>query len=294
MDQAGGQWLHQAFQEKERGAPFAIVTVVEVRGSSPRGLGAKMLVTREGRLSGTIGGGRLEELAMQAAQDMLKVNHGYQAARKFQYPLSEKAGQCCGGFVEILVELINCEPQIFIFGAGHIGTALANTLSGTVFKVHTIDERSEWCASNKMPVGVFCHQQEPLAFAKSWDWDLARSWVVVMTHSHDLDRMLMESLVELELPYLGLIGSKTKWRRLRERMKTNGLSDERLARVHCPVGLELGGETPQEIAISISAQMLKTFYEVNKTASQSEKAPDSLRWSSAQDDPCEKLTAEPS
>lgn len=287
MELAYEHWLREAAKEKERGLPFAIVTVVGTKGSSPRGLGSKMLVNSQGRRAGTIGGGRLEELVILDAQAILTTATGPQQVQKFQYPLSEKAGQCCGGVVEILVEPINTGPHLFIFGVGHVGTALANTLAGTAFTLHAVDERAEWCHSTRLPEAICRHLQNPLEFVLSWDWDRARSWAVVLTHSHDLDRALMEQLVPLDLVFLGLIGSKTKWRRLHERLKTAGIALDRLAKVHCPVGLDLGGEAPQEIAISIGAQVLQSYYQATQHRGVANSSIDLPVWTSAQDDPCE-------
>ncbi|OFZ11094.1 MAG: xanthine dehydrogenase accessory protein XdhC [Bdellovibrionales bacterium RBG_16_40_8] len=278
---------------KPTGEPYAVVTVIETKGSSPRDLGAKMLVNKTGLLYGTIGGGHLEELAIVAAQETLKSSFGAHYSRKFQYPLSEKAGQCCGGFVEIFVEPVNTGPQLFILGAGHIGTAVANALTGTAFKVHVIDERSEWCNSDKLSTEIFKHQINPIEFVSSWGWDFSRSWVIVMTHSHDLDRSLMQNLTSMGLPFLGLIGSQTKWRRFRSRLSALGVSEEKLASVHCPVGIEIGGKTPQEIAISISAQIIKTYYEKDehllRSLRQQQPKPteNTTKWLSTNDDPCE-------
>lgn len=250
------QWLHQAMELEKTGGPFALVTIIKARGSSPREVGAKMLVGPKERIWGTIGGGRLEELAIVDAQTAIANSE----TRRCQYPLSEKLGQCCGGFVEILIEPMNTGPHIFIFGAGHVGTAVANSLVGTAFKLHIIDERTEWCNSPNISQSVRRHHINPLEFITSWKWDTERSWILILTHSHQLDFALTKTLAPLHFPYLGLIGSKTKWRKFQSRLTDEGLENQALNEIHCPVGLDLGGETPQEIAISISAEIISLFH----------------------------------
>lgn len=255
--QSKPEWLKQLNIFLPQGEPLAVLTISDVKGSSPRAIGAKMIVSSQGRIWGTIGGGKLEELAIVDALNILKGNLTY----KFQYPLSEKAGQCCGGSVEILIEPLNTSPQLYIFGAGHIGTALANTMINTVFDIHVIDERSEWCLSPAIHHNVQREAISPLEFIKTQPWSNQRSWCVVMTHDHALDQALIQNLAKLNLRYLGLIGSQTKWRRFRNRLFKESLSDDQLNSVHCPIGIDIGGETPQEIAISVSAELIKLYYE---------------------------------
>jgi xanthine dehydrogenase accessory factor len=254
--QSKPEWLKQLNNFLIRGEPLAVLTITDVKGSSPRATGAKMIVNSQGRLWGTIGGGKLEDLAISDALNILKGN----LTHKFQYPLSEKAGQCCGGSVEILIEPLNTSPQLYIFGAGHVGTALANTTVNTVFDIHVIDERAEWCLSPAIHQNVLREAISPLEYINTHTWNTTRSWCVVMTHDHGLDQALVQNLAKLNLRYLGLIGSQTKWRRFRNRLFKEGLSEDQLTSVHCPIGIDIGGETPQEIAISISAEIIKLYY----------------------------------
>jgi xanthine dehydrogenase accessory factor len=275
------EWLKQLSNFTAKGAPISLVTITEVKGSSPRDIGSKMFVGPEGRLWGTIGGGRLEELIINDAKEILKGNTPY----KIQYPLSEKAGQCCGGVVEVLIEPLNTNPHLYIFGAGHVGTALANTMINTVFHIHVIDERPEWCLSPAIHQDVQRHSLSPLDFLNTITWEKSKKWAIVMTHDHTLDQKLVLNLSHHNLAYLGLIGSNTKWRRFRARLKKDGISDDLLDKVHCPAGINIGGETPQEIAISISAEIVESYYSLTKEISVRNTAMSS--WISAESDPCE-------
>lgn len=282
------EWLKQLNHFLLRGEPLAIITITDVKGSSPRAIGAKMLTNSQDRLWGTIGGGKLEELAISDAKNILKAN----VPQKLHYPLSEKAGQCCGGSVEVLIEPLNTSPNLYIFGAGHVGTALANTMVNTIFDLHAIDARPEWCLSPALHQNVQRHPISPLEFINNKKWDKPRSWAIIMTHDHGLDQSLVHNLSSLNLCYVGLIGSKTKWRRFRTRLIKEGLSEELLDKVHCPVGIDIGGETPQEIAISISADLIKLYYEQLKEstlhqASRQIIAETDKAWTSVENDPCE-------
>lgn len=271
------EWLIETQKWLKRDLPVALVTVVGTKGSSPRALGAKMLVASNGRVWGTIGGGQLEQLATEDAIRTLKEG----VTQRFEYPLSAKAGQCCGGFVELLIEPLNSAPKLYIFGAGHVGSALAGQFaSGSRFQVHLIDSRREWIGAPGLPESTIKHECDPVQFAATLDWHPPRSWAVVLTHDHELDFSLMLELAPRGLKYLGLIGSQTKWRRFSHRLKESGITDAQLAPIRCPVGLEIAAESPQEISVSIAAELIQLSKVHAGEATQA--------WNSAADDPCEK------
>jgi xanthine dehydrogenase accessory factor len=230
-----------------------MVTVVKVEGSTPRDTGAKMLVTSEGLAWGSIGGGKLEALAIEDAKASLgKGEPSYQS-----YPLCVKAGQCCGGNTEVFIEVLGRGPLLYLFGAGHVGRALCHVLRGTPFTLHVVDPRPEWLQSSELPPGLQLHGEGWLHFAKQAEWS-DRVYAAVMTHSHDVDLEVIRDLASRETAYLGLIGSRTKWARFQSLLKTDGITQARLDRIRCPIGLDLGpGKAPQEIAIAIAAQLLK-------------------------------------
>ncbi len=246
-------WVEALADLKGRGVPLALVTVIRVDGSTPRDLGAKMLVTLEGRHSGSIGGGKLELLAIEDAQNALQ--KGQVCVQR--YPLCIRAGQCCGGNTEVLIEVLNAGPLLYLFGAGHVGQALCQVLRGTNFTVHLMDPRSEWLDDPELPNAVVKHREPWQVFVQDAEWS-GRVYAAVLTHSHDLDREIIAHLVTRKAAFLGLIGSKTKWARFQSMLKKDGLSDALLDRIHCPIGLALGhGKAPKEVAISIAAQLLQ-------------------------------------
>lgn len=248
-------WLRSLHEIRQRGETAAVVTVVTTKGSTPCTVGAKLVVTRSGDFFGTIGGGRLEALALRDAASALESG----TSVTHDYPLAASAGQCCGGFVRVFVEVVGDSPRLYLFGAGHVGQALCQTLADTPFVVHLVDEREDWL--NKAPSHVVRHAEPWDAFARRASWDARRVYVAVMTHQHDLDEAIVEAMVHKPVRYLGLIGSRAKWNRFLERYEARGYARTTFSSVRCPIGLPTGGKSPKEVAISVAAELLSRLHE---------------------------------
>jgi xanthine dehydrogenase accessory factor len=240
-------WLRRLEELRASGQAGVLVTLVGSLGSTPREIGARMLVRADGSFEGTIGGGHLLSEVSPPAQVI-------------KYPLGAKTGQCCGGVVELMFEALNAGPRLYLFGAGHVGQAVCRTLAGTPFQVHVIDEREDWVRSEAIPAGTIRHHCEWDEFAREAPWHRERTYVAVMTHRHDLDQAIIEDVVKRDARYIGLIGSRSKWARFRQRLGLKGVSDEALERVRCPIGLPIGGKAPQEVAISLASELLQRHY----------------------------------
>jgi xanthine dehydrogenase accessory factor len=173
-------------------------------------------------------------------------------------PLGATAGQCCGGVVEMFVEVLNVGPTLYLFGAGHVGQAVCRTLVGTPFVVHAIDEREEWTSA--VPDAVQRHAVAWDEFVAEAAWSAERTYVAIMTHRHDLDEAIVADVALRPTRYVGLIGSQTKWQRFRDRLGARGVPAAALDRVHCPIGLDIGGKSPQEVAVSVVAQLLAVHH----------------------------------
>ena len=249
-------WIKKCSELERSGKDFALVTTTQVGGSTPREIGSKMIVLPDGAFFGTIGGGNLESQIIKAAQKCLNENK----SSSLSFSLGAKTGQCCGGVVEIFIDVIQCRPKVFIFGAGHVGQNLANTLVGTPFKVHLNDTREEWIQHESLSPDVIKISEDPLQFSNSNEWLSGSSLALIMTHSHQLDFDLLSQLVDKNLLYLGLIGSQTKWLRFKKRLEENEYEKSDIQKVKCPIGIPLGGKAPQEIAISVSAELLGLLY----------------------------------
>lgn len=236
------------------GEPFVAVTVVDTLGSTPQDRGAKMLVTAAGRLFGTVGGGKVEARAIAEAQQLLADET--QKTRFVQWSLEKDIGMTCGGIVRLYFEAFNVTRwNIVVFGAGHIANALVDLLQHLDCRVTCIDPREEWLsriATSPKVVKVLTGDM-PAEVATIPEG----SFVVLMTMGHTTDKpILLEILRTRTFPYLGVIGSHAKAKRLKQDVVAAELPEEMTKAFRCPVGLEIGTNHPYEIAVSIVAQMI--------------------------------------
>ncbi len=233
--------------------PFVLCTVVDTGGSTPRLAGSSMAVEPDA-LHGTIGGGEMERRVAEAARALLADPRRH--ADTWSAHLVRDLGMCCGGQMKVFMQKVEPAPRLWIYGAGHVGTALAAAAQGAGFAVTVVDARAEWADPSRFPADVTVLDAEPEDHLKTAP-PPEDAFVVVVTHSHPLDEALIRRLLEAPPRYLGLIGSRGKWARFRQRLSARGVTDDQLAQVRCPVGLDIGAETPAEIAISIVAELVK-------------------------------------
>lgn len=253
-----------------RGVPAVLVEVAQTRGSVPREAGTRMLVAvRE--VIGTIGGGHLEWKAIEQARRVL-ANH-VSTPLSFHYALGPTLGQCCGGSVTLRYALLNSElaahwppaPSRFfvqMYGAGHVGRAIARLLGGIDCTVDWIDEREdEFPASLKANGDWPAHIRKVAVDAVESEVACAPAgtFYLVLTHQHELDWRITERvLARGDFNYLGLIGSKTKRAKFLHRFEQRGVAPERLARLTCPIGIAgIDGKEPEVIAVAVVAQLLQ-------------------------------------
>ncbi len=239
----------------QKNIPAALATVVKTRGASPRAAGAKMLVYPDGSIVGSVGGGELELRVIQAAKDVVREN-------KPQYldmTLSnEQRGDplICGGEMEIFIEPLLTTPTLVIVGAGHIGAALAQMGQFLGFRVVVLDDRPEFVTLENFP-----NADERIAGDLSKEIRKLEitplTYVVLVTRAHTLDAALLGAIVDKPAAYIGMLGSRRRVLTVMETLKKQGASEAALARVNAPIGIEIQAETPQEIAISIMAQVIQ-------------------------------------
>jgi xanthine dehydrogenase accessory factor len=250
-------WTRRVAELDGRNEPFLLLTVSQVIGSVPREVGAKMVVFPDGTFEGTIGGGGLEKSALADAKEIFAT--GESTTRR--YALTPDQGHACGGTVEVLFEQMGRQPRVFLFGAGHVGQALCRVLEGTPFRVHAVDERSDWIDAEALPATVVRHPVAWREFLAHASWENASTYVVIMTWAQTLDEEILQAVVDKPVRFVGLIGSRRKWTEFRARLLAAGVSAEKVDAVRCPVGLINAGRSPQEIAISVAAQLLEVFYQ---------------------------------
>ncbi len=233
--------------------PFVWATVTDTGGSTPQLAGASMAVTADDQ-TGTVGGGAFELRVVETCRTMLVL--GGERTSTVEVHLVRDLAMCCGGRMTAFLQKVEPAPRLFIFGAGHVGAALARVALETELEVHVIDARTDWLNRERFPEGVTLHDAESEDFIAQRPPNAA-DYAVITTHSHPLDQALTQALAPLSLAFLGLIGSRAKWARFRARLVERGLTAEQLDSVQCPVGLELGATTPAEIAVSIVAALVQ-------------------------------------
>jgi xanthine dehydrogenase accessory factor len=238
---------------RERGVAFAVVTVIAAEGSTPRHVGTKMIVTADGAIVGTIGGGALESAMIEKAKAAIASGDSL----KVEVALGPALGQCCGGRVELFVDPDRPADRLYLFGAGHVAQALCAAAAPLGFEVTVVDPRPDWNSAARFPAAKERLVESGEEALDHLPFDGRATYCAVMTHNHKDDEDIVRALLARPARYLGLIGSKTKWARFKQRYRERGLPDADVARVRCPIGLELGAETPAEIATAIAGELVK-------------------------------------
>jgi xanthine dehydrogenase accessory factor len=239
----------------DAGTACACVTLAGAQGSVPQEVGAKMLVTAAGRVCGTVGGGRVEDAAIRHAQHLL--TNPIDGFAMVEWNLQRDIGMTCGGVVQMAFETFHSKVwTIAVFGAGHVAQALVRVLVPLDCRILVFDTRTEFLAALPAAPNVVCECVEPLQSAV--DRIPEHASVVVMTQGHRTDKPILEMILKTRsFPYLGVIGSASKAAVLRRELRECGVPAGAGQTFRCPVGLPLGRDTPEEIAISIAAELLQ-------------------------------------
>ena len=247
--------IYQALSEIEKNnSSAALCTVVRSEGSTPRHVGSKMLVYPDGKFVGTVGGGELESRVLQAALTSLKTASAQNLTYTMADPSRGDPG-VCGGTVEVFVEPILPTAMIVVIGGGHVGKAVVHLAKWLGFRVAVSDDRADFCNPESIP-GADAYYPVPMAELPNQFQVTRQTYLVVTSRGSAIDAAGMPSLLESEAAYIGVIGSRRRWLTTVKALKEKGVAEERIARVHSPMGLELNAETPEEIAVSIMAEIL--------------------------------------
>lgn len=239
-----------------RGDEVALITIVSSNGSTPQRVGAKMLVFADGRTVGTIGGGCYENDALLKARDALRTRKAIRAKYDLNDDFAEDTGLVCGGQMEVFIEPLEAPPALYVFGAGHVGFYVGRLASDAGFEVHVVDDRAAFANRERFPGAAEVVVDDiPAWLAATTLPSSAYAVIVTRGHRHDLDAL--QALASRPLRYLGLIGSRAKVARIYEQLLAQGQTTlEDLSHVHAPIGLDIGAVTPQEIAVSIVAELV--------------------------------------
>ncbi len=238
---------------RSAGLPAWLVTVVAVRGSTPRKAGAKMMVTQDGTIVGSIGGGSVEKAVVD---DVLADFDG--APRLLDFNLSADLPMCCGGTMTFFLEPLMPKPMVLLFGLGHVGSAIARLANTLEYRLTAVDDDPR-----KIDNAALTADAQRLESYEPEDLETLElgpnSACVICTHSHQLDQRLLEFLLQRDIAWIGVIGSERKAELQRQRLLAKGFGDTAIAQVHCPMGLDIGADTPAEIAVSVGAELVRFF-----------------------------------
>lgn len=240
---------------------YVIVTMVGARGSAPQEPGAKMLVTNLGHHSGTIGGGKVEMAAIKKSQELLQTEKSQ--PELVTWNLQKDIGMSCGGEVTFLFEHF---PQmswpIVIFGAGHVCQALTKILFTITPNITVVDSRKDWL--EKLSEVKTIHHPNPKEVVSEFS---SKSFFICMTMGHSYDVPILREIAKIspECPYVGVIGSEVKGIKIKKELKDFGVSESFLAKLKVPMGLPIGTNQPNEIAISITAELLQVRDKIKGT-----------------------------
>lgn len=240
---------------RSEGERAAVATVTSVKGSAPRGEGSKMLIKSDGSIIGSVGGGSAEAQVIQEAMKVMSDGK----ARMLRYDLTGKdaaeGGMICGGNMDVFIEPIITDPVLFIFGGGHISFSIAKIGKMLGFRVVVIDDREEYANPQRFPEADETIAQDIEAVTPGLKINKS-SYIVIVTRGHVLDEKVLEWAIRTDARYIGMIGSRKKNAAVFSHLEIKGVTRELLETVHAPIGLDISAETPEEIAVSIMAEII--------------------------------------
>lgn len=239
---------------QESGDAVALATIVRASGSVPRHAGTKMLVFSDGRFQGTVGGGELEARIMDEALAALAEGQPRLIPYSLVDPERGDPG-VCGGEVEVFIEPYLPPATVLVVGCGHVGRSVAQLAKWLGYRVAVNDDRAELVTPEELPEADI-HLPGSIDEAMSALKITANTYVVVVTRNVLVDRQILPKLLPTSAPYIGVIGSRRRWQETMRLLREDGLAEADLARFRSPIGLEINAETPEEIALSILAEIV--------------------------------------
>jgi xanthine dehydrogenase accessory factor len=250
------RFYEKAIEWTRAGKRVAMISIVETVGSTPRKTGAKMLVTDKLELYGTIGGGCVEADVIFAAREVLRTLRPKLVKVDIKSKNAAELDMLCGGEATFFVEPILPDMQLLICGGGHISKALARVCEGLEFKIVVVDDRPQFANEERFPQAAQTASTpyEKLTEAVRVD---AHTYCVVVTRGHSGDEVCLRQLIKTDAPFIAMVGSRAKWAALRRNLLEQGCTEEQISRVCTPAGLDIGSITPEEIAVSIAAQLIQ-------------------------------------
>ena len=249
--------LKEALKRIDKGETIALVTMVETKGSTPREVGAKMVVGKDGLIAGTIGGGVTEARVIEEAKQAMKEGKG----RFLVYHLTKEAaaldeGAICGGDMKVFIDILQPKEEVLIFGAGHIAVYVSKLMKMIGFKVTVIDDREGFADKERFPEADEIIAED-IKKALSQLKITPSTYIIVVTRGHLKDEEALGSVIRSNAAYIGMIGSRKKNATVFQHLEEQGVSAQELKKIHAPIGIDIGAQTPEEIAVSIIAEIIQ-------------------------------------
>lgn len=239
---------------KRTGTSGALCTIIKTKGSTPRKEGSKMLVFENGSIVGSVGGGEVEARVIQEALNSIKSGKSRIISYDLIDPDQGDPG-ICGGSLEIFVDPIDKPEELVVVGGGHVGKAVVFLAKWLGFRVILNDDRKEFCSPDLVP-GADEYIHCPLAELPGKYQIPASASVVLATRNQKVDINGLPELLAIPTAYIGVISSKRRWQLTEEQLIESGVNKDNLKKIHAPIGLKIGAETPEEIALSILAEII--------------------------------------
>jgi len=247
---------------EQEGREFAVCTVIDAQGSSPGRTSFKMVVLPDGTQHGTVGGGKLELTVLREAREAIAERKSRVATFDLSQNGRDSLGMLCGGQATLYIEYVGSRPLLYIYGAGHVGRFLTTFASLVGFEVTVLDDRPEFATPGRIPdahhflTGDFVELVQTTAYGP-------QGYHVILTDKHVSDERVLQALLERKVDnrYIGMIGSRSKTLEVFRRLEAAGVGREGLARVYAPVGIDHGGQTAEEIALAICAELVATRHD---------------------------------
>jgi xanthine dehydrogenase accessory factor len=240
----------------DRREAVAMVTVTDSQGSTPRETGTKMLVMQNGTIYGTIGGSAVEAAVIAESQKCLRDGTCRKVTHRLDDVARQDTGMICGGTMEFFIEPVQIPPFLYIFGAGHVAQPLSDLASRVGFSCIIIEDRTDLATRERFPAAQDILIGKPDELVRNIGFS-ASDYIAIVSRSHEIDYQVLRQVLSRPFHYLGLIGSKTKRGQIFERLEKDGIAAELIGKIHTPIGLEIGAESPEEIAVSIVAELIK-------------------------------------
>ncbi len=239
---------------KKTGDSAALAIIVRTDGSTPRRVGTKMLILKDGKTIGTMGGGDLEKRVIEGALEA--IGRGEPRITSFTLDIEKgKLDMMCGGKLDVYIEPILPEAKLVIFGAGHITRSLAPLIKKAGFRVTVVEDSPDLLQKDKFPETEDLVLTDMEQFARNLPSD-PRTYIVLLSRGFSKDKAILTHLIQKDFKYIGMIGSARKIVAMKEDLKKQGAPEEAILKLQAPIGLDIGAETPEEIAISIAAEII--------------------------------------